>query len=122
MNLFGELKRRNVFRVAAAYLVLAWLLIQVGATLLPMFGAPEWVLRVLVMMLAAGFVAALLFSWIYELTPEGLKREHEVDRNASITHHTGRKLDIAVIAMLVLAIGVALFTQLRGQKNDASGV
>src|SRR5262245_51658200 len=108
MTLFSELKRRNVFRVAATYLVLAWLLLQIADLLLPVFGAPEWVLRVLVLLIAAGFIAALLFSWIYELTPEGLKREHEVNRNESITHATGRKLDVAVIVLLVVAIGMAV--------------
>jgi TolB-like protein len=123
MTLFNELKRRNVFRVGAAYLVLSWLLLQVGALLLPLFGAPEWVVRVLVLLLAAGFVAVLLFSWIYELTPEGLKRDHEVDRNASITSTTGRKLDVAVILLLVPAIGLAGYTQLRARSDavEANG-
>ena len=112
MSLLSELKRRNVFRVAAAYLVLSWLLLQVADLLLPAFGAPDWVLRVLVLVLCVGLVATVVFSWAYELTPEGLKREHEVDRDASIAQATGRKLDIAVIVLLVVAIGVALFTRL----------
>jgi TolB-like protein/Tfp pilus assembly protein PilF len=106
MTLFAELRRRNVFRIAVAYVVLAWLLLQVTGLLLPVFGAPDWVMRVLVLVLGAGFIAALVFSWAYELTPEGVKRESEVDRTHSITHHTARKLDIAVIVLLVLAIGL----------------
>ena len=113
MSLLAELKRRNVFRVAAAYLVLSWLLLQVADLLLPAFGAPDWVLRMLVLVLCVGLVATVVFSWAYELTPEGLKREHEVDRNTSIAQATGRKLDIAVIALLVVAIGVAIFTRRR---------
>ena len=113
MSLYAELKRRNVFRVALAYLVLAWLLVQIGSVLLPTFDAPIWVMRVLVLVLAAGFVVAIVFSWVYELTPQGLKRDHEVAPDASIAHHTAKKLDVAVIALLVLAIGVAAYTHLR---------
>lgn len=113
MSLYAELKRRNVFRVALAYLVLAWLLVQVASVLLPTFEAPAWVMRVLVLVLAAGFVVALVFSWVYELTPEGLKRDHEVDPNASIAHQTAKKLDVAVIVLLVLAIGVAAYSHFR---------
>ena len=113
MSLYAELKRRNVFRVALAYLVLAWLLVQVASVLLPTFEAPAWVMRVLVLVLAAGFVVALVFSWVYELTPQGLKRDHEVDPDASIAHQTARKLDVAVIVLLVLAIGVATYTHFR---------
>jgi TolB-like protein/Flp pilus assembly protein TadD len=113
MKLLTELKRRNVFRVALAYLVLAWLLMQVASVLLPTFGAPGWVMRVLVLVLAAGFVVAIVFSWVYELTPEGLKRDHEVHPDASIAHQTAKKLDLAVIVLLVLAIGVATYTHFR---------
>src|SRR5688572_23595376 len=110
MSLFNELKRRNVIRVAAAYLVLAWLVAQVAGLLLPTFEAPPWVMRVLVLVLMLGFVGAVVFSWAFELTPEGLKREHEVERDASITHLTARKLDLAVIVMLVVAVGFTAYT------------
>ncbi len=109
MRLLAELRRRNVFRVAVAYAVLAWLLLQIAALLLPVFGAPEWVMRVLVLVLGAGFIAALVFSWAYELTPEGVRRESEVDRAHSVTHDTARKLDVAVIVLLVMAIGLFAF-------------
>ena len=78
MNFLAELKRRNVIRMAGLYLVGAWLVIQVAATLLPTFDAPAWVMKVLVALLAIGFAAALVFSWLYELTPDGLKRDGEV--------------------------------------------
>ena len=102
MSFFAELKRRNVIRMAGLYLVGAWLIIQIAETLLPIFDTPGWVLKVLVVLLAIGFLPALVFSWLFELTPDGLKRESEVDRSQSIVDHTARKLDIAVIAMLVI--------------------
>ena len=81
MNLssfFAELKRRNVLRMAGLYLVGAWLVVQVAGTVLPMFGAPEWLPRTIVVLLAIGFVPAVIFSWVFELTPQGLKREDDV--------------------------------------------
>jgi len=117
-----ELKRRNVLRVALAYLVLSWLLVQVGSVLLPTFEAPTWVMRVVVLLLAAGFVVTLVFSWVFELTPEGLKRESEIDRSESITHRTARKLDIAVIVLLVAAIGVAVATRGGGPVGARSAL
>jgi len=104
MSLFEELKRRNVIRMAGLYVVGAWLVTQVAGTVLPMFGAPDWIGRSLVVLLAIGFVPTMLFSWIYELTPEGLKRESEVDRDASITSLTARRIDRSITVMLVLAL------------------
>ncbi len=105
MSLFEELKRRNVFRVAIAYVILAWLMAQVAEMLLETFGAPEWVLKTLLVFFLVGFPFALFFAWAFELTPEGLKKEKDVDRTASITPQTGHKLDRTIIAVLVLAIG-----------------
>ena len=105
MSLFQELKRRNVFRMAGLYVVVAWLFTQVAGTVLPMFGAPEWIGRSIVLLLVIGFVPTLLFSWIYELTPEGLRRESEVDRSESITSLTGRRIDRSITVVLVLALG-----------------
>ena len=104
MSLFGELKRRNVFRVGAAYLVASWLIIQVSETIFPLFGL-EAAARIVVVVLAVGFVPALVFAWAFELTPEGLKMERDVDRSASITPQTGRKLDRLIMAVLALALG-----------------
>jgi adenylate cyclase len=104
MSLFEELKRRNVIRMGGLYVVGAWLVTQVAGTVLPMFGAPDWIGRSIVVLLALGFVPTMLFSWIYELTPEGLKRESEVDRSASITSVTGRRIDRSMTVMLVLAL------------------
>ena len=84
MSFFAELKRRNVFRMAGLYLVGAWLLVQVASTVLPMFGAPDWLPRSIVILLAIGFLPALIFSWVFEMTPQGLKRDEDVPPEQSI--------------------------------------
>jgi adenylate cyclase len=108
-NFFVELKRRNVIRMAGLYLVGAWLIVQVAGTVLPMFGAPEWLPRTIVILLAIGFVPAVIFSWVFELTPEGLKREEDVARERSITPRTGRRMDRMIIVVLILALGYFAF-------------
>lgn len=105
MSFFAELKRRNVFRVGAAYLVVAWLLMQVAATVIPALHLPEWIVTTVALFLIIGLPLALIFAWAFELTPEGLKREVEVEPAESITHRTGRKLDFLIIGVLVLALG-----------------
>jgi TolB-like protein/Tfp pilus assembly protein PilF len=105
MNLFTELKRRNVIRMAGLYLVGAWLAVQVAATLLPVFGAPEWVMKVLVGLLALGFLAALVFSWVFELTPTGLKRDDEVAANESIAPQTAQRMNRMLLVVMTLALG-----------------
>jgi TolB-like protein/cytochrome c-type biogenesis protein CcmH/NrfG len=102
--LFAELRRRNVVRVAALYLIAAWLMMQVADVLFSMIGVPEGSGKLLLALLALGFPIALIFAWVYELTPEGLKKQHEVDRNSSIVRETGRKLNIAIGALAVIAI------------------
>jgi TolB-like protein len=104
-NFFAELKRRNVVRMAGLYLVGAWLLVQVAGTVLPMFGAPDWLPRSIVILLAIGFVPALIFSWVFELTPQGLKRDEDVPPEQSIAPQTGRRMDRVIIAVLLLALG-----------------
>lgn len=108
-NFFAELKRRNVVRVAGLYLVGAWLIVQVSGTLLPMFDAPAWVARSIVTLLAIGFIPALVFSWAFELTPSGLKRDEEVTPAESIAPQTGRRIDRLIIAALVLALAYFCF-------------
>jgi len=107
MSLLRELKRRNVFRVGAAYIVFAWLIIQVAETIFPLFGFGDGPARLVVILLAIGFIPALIFAWAFELTPQGLVREHEVDREHSITPKTGQKLDRTI--MLVLGLALAYF-------------
>ena len=104
MPLIAELRRRNVFRVAAAYLVVGWLLTEVLTTILPTLGAPNWAARAVILTFAFGFIPAVVLSWVFELTPDGIKREHEVDRNDSVTNKTGRKLDYVTISGVVLAV------------------
>ncbi|HEY5775013.1 MAG TPA: hypothetical protein VIS57_02905 [Xanthomonadales bacterium] len=105
MSLFNELKRRNVFKVGAAYVVVAWLIIQVVDVVINNIGAPDWVFRVILLLLAIGLPVILLFAWAFEMTPEGLKREKQVDRSESITNQTGRKLDFMIIGVLLLGLG-----------------
>ncbi len=106
---FEELKRRNILRVAAAYVVAAWLLIQVAETTFPLFGFDETPARIVVIVLAIGFIPALIFAWAFELTPEGLRKEKDIDRSLSIASHTGKKLDRAIIVVLTLALGYFAF-------------
>src|SRR5213595_4333822 len=106
---FTELKRRNVIRMAGLYLVGAWLLTQVASTVLPMFGAPDWLPRTIVILLAIGFLPALVFSWVFEMTPQGLKRDEEVAPEQSIAPQTARRMDRMIIVVLVLALGYFAF-------------
>src|SRR5213075_2491120 len=95
--------------MAGLYLVGAWLLTQVASTVLPMFGAPDWLPRTIVSLLAIGFIPALIFSWVFELTPQGLKRDEDVRPEESIAPQTARRMDRMIIAVLVLALGYFVF-------------
>jgi adenylate cyclase len=120
-NFFTELKRRNVIRMAGLYLVGAWLLTQVASTVLPMFGAPDWLPRSVVILLAIGFLPALIFSWIFELTPEGLKRDQDVPMEQSIAPQTARRMDRMIIGVLVLALAYfAVDKFLLNQRREKS--
>ncbi len=109
MGLVSELRRRNVFRVAIAYLIVAWLILQVGDTLAPALRLGDWVNSALAFFLILGFPIALIFAWAFEITPQGLKKEKDVDRTQSVSRLTGRKLDFAIIALLATAILVLVF-------------
>ena len=104
MSLIAELKRRNVFRVGAAYAIVGWLLLEVASVILPALHLPDWALTLLVVFVVAGFPLALIVAWAFELTPEGIKRESAVDPAESITQRTSRKLDFAIIGLLVIAV------------------
>jgi TolB-like protein/Tfp pilus assembly protein PilF len=121
MSLISELKRRNVFRVALLYLVAGWVILQVSQLLFDVLKLPDWTSRLVLGLLMLGFPLALIFSWVYELTPEGLKREHEIDRNQSVTHATARKLDMVVGALLVVAIGMLAFDRYADRERTAGG-
>ena len=104
-GLIEELKRRNVFRVGVAYVVIAWVIAQVAELALDSFAAPDWVMKTLLLVLALGLPLALFFAWAFEMTPEGIKKEKDVDRSQSITHTTAHKLDRVIIVVLVAALG-----------------
>ena len=104
MTFFQELKRRNVVRVAVAYVLLGWAVLQGADFLLDLTGAPDWVIRALAVIGLVGLPFALFFAWAFEITPEGIKREHEVDRSQSVTPQTGRKLNAIIIGLLVFII------------------
>jgi len=112
MGLFGELKRRNVFRVAIAYLIAAWLLIQLADILIPMLDLPEWVARLILLLLLILFVPTLIAAWALEMTPEGLKLEKNVTREESITPRTGKKLNAITMGILALAVVILLVDKL----------
>ncbi len=95
-----ELKQRNVIRVGSAYAVAAWLLVQVADIGLESFDAPPWVMRALIIALGLGFLLAVFLAWVYELTPEGIKRESEIDRSQSPSGTAGRRLDFVKIGLL----------------------
>src|SRR6476469_4300974 len=112
-NFFAELKRRNVYKVAVAYAVIAWLLIQAASILFPTFEAPAWVMKVFVVVIVLGFPAALILAWAFELTPEGIKRAEDVTPEDSITRKTGRKLIGITLALALIAAGLFTFQFLR---------
>jgi TolB-like protein len=121
MTFVAELKRRNVIRMAGLYLVGAWLIVQVAGTLLPVFEAPSWVMKTLVGLLAVGFVPALMFSWVFELTPEGIKRDAEVKPGESIAPQTARRMDRMIIAVLAIALAFFAFDRLvLAPRRDAA--
>jgi TolB-like protein/Flp pilus assembly protein TadD len=116
-SFFAELKRRNVYKVAVAYAVVSWLLIQAASILLPTFEAPAWVMKVLVLVIIFGFPVALIFSWAFQITPEGIKLESEIEPNKSIARRTGRKIVAVTIALAVVAAGLFVY-QLVRSKSD----
>ena len=105
MSFFQELQRRNVFKVTIAYIVVAWLVAQVLQLIFESFGTPDWVMKTVLVLMAAGMAFAVFFAWAFEMTPEGLKREHEIDRSESIAPQTGKKLNNLIIAVMALALG-----------------
>jgi TolB-like protein/Tfp pilus assembly protein PilF len=119
-NFFAELKRRNVYKVAVAYAVVAWLLIQAASIFFPAFDAPPWVMKIFIIVIIFGFPVALIFSWAFEITPEGIKLESEIEPSKSIARWTGRKIVAVTIALAVVAAGLFVY-QLVRSKSEASG-
>jgi TolB-like protein/Tfp pilus assembly protein PilF len=124
-NFFAELKRRNVYKVAVAYAVVAWLVIQAASIFLPAFNAPQWAMQIIILILVIGFPVALAFSWAFEITPEGIKLESEIEPTKSIARRTGRKIVAATIALAVVAAGLFVYQLVRTRstitaRQDAS--
>ncbi len=124
MSFFKELKRRNVFRVGIAYVLIGWLLLQAADFAFDLVGAPNWVIQSLSIVVVIGLPVALFFAWAFELTPEGIKREHEVDRSQSITPHTGKKLNGAIVVLMALDIAYLLFDKfsISGPEKEIAGI
>jgi TolB-like protein/Tfp pilus assembly protein PilF len=118
-NFFAELKRRNVYKVAIAYAVVAWLVMQIATQVFPFLEIPNWAIRLVIMLIVIGFPIALVIAWAFELTPEGIKRTEDVDLSKSITRKRGRKLDFFIIAVLLLVIGILLFQRLHPNASPA---
>jgi hypothetical protein len=122
MSLFAELKRRNVFRVGIAYVVVSWLVLQVCDVILNNIEAPGWVFRVILLLLAVGFPVILVFAWAFELTPEGIKREKQADRSESITPQTGARLNRVITMALNAALAyIAVDKFFLGETRDKAG-
>src|SRR5213595_2327939 len=117
-NFFAELKRRNVYKLAIAYAVVSWLLIQAASIFLPAFDAPPWVMKIFIIVVIFGFPVALIFSWAFEITPEGIKLESEIEPSKSIARRTGRKIVAVTIALAVVAAGLFVY-QLVGRDRRA---
>jgi TolB-like protein/Tfp pilus assembly protein PilF len=114
---FAELKRRNVYRVAITYGVVAWLIIQIATQVLPFFEVPNWGIRLIVLFILFGFPFALIFAWAFELTPEGIKRTADIPLPESVTRSTGRKLELTIIGVLVAIIGVLVVQHSRSKET-----
>jgi TolB-like protein/Flp pilus assembly protein TadD len=108
-NFFVELRRRNIYRVAVAYAIVAWLVIQVATQTFPFLEIPNWCVRLVIILLALGFPIALILAWAYELTPEGIKRADEIPPDEAIKRHSGRKLNGLIIGVLVCAVLFLLY-------------
>lgn len=117
MSLIEELRRRNVLRVAAAYAVVSWILIEAGSVLMPTFGLPPWLFKIYVLVVIAGFLVAVVFAWIFEVTPEGVKREKDIKFAAAEARESGRKLDFCIIALLVVALGISITFNVTGVRD-----
>jgi TolB-like protein len=121
MNFFSELKRRNVYKVAVAYAVVSWLLIQVATQVFPFFEIPNWTVQLVVLLAVIGFPIALVLAWAFEITPEGIKREGEIDRSKSIARKTGRKLTAFIAVLGAVAAGLMIFRFVHSRGNSETG-
>lgn len=121
MSLFSELKRRNVFKIGAAYLIVAWLLMQVAALAVPALRLPEWVTTFVVFILMLGFPVALLLAWAFEVTPEGIKKTKDVPLEKSVRKLRGQKINFAIIGLLAVAVVVLLVERTQTDRVEPPG-
>jgi serine/threonine-protein kinase len=119
-NFFAELKRRNVYRAAAAYGVVGWLLVQIATQVFPFFDIPNWTIRMVIVGLLLGFPVVLVVAWIYELTPEGLQRTDDIPPGQSMGRHAGRRIDFAIIAVLLAVIAFMSWQHFRGRTTTGA--
>ena len=119
MSLFAELQRRNVIRVGIAYGVASWVILQIVDVVSPILELPAWAPKLVLLILLVGLVPALIFAWAFEMTPEGLKKESDVDRSDSIAGKTGKKLDYIIIATLAIAVVLLLADREYNEASDA---
>ena len=120
MSFYDELKRRNVFRVGVAYIVASWVFLQVADLVLEAINAPDWVLQALMMLVALGFIAALIIAWAYEMTPEGLKREQDADPNRVASTYTADKLNRITIGLVIAAVLIVAVDRLVPEEEMGS--
>jgi len=121
-SFFAELKRRNVIRVAIAYGIVGWVLTEIASVVFDAFNFPDWGIQLFISFVVLGFPLVLIFAWAFEMTPEGIKRERDIDRSQSITPQTGRKLDRAIIALLVVALGYFVATHDWGTRPEPADI
>ena len=120
-NFFAELKRRNVYKVAIAYAVVGWLVIQVSSTILPTFHAPEWVVQTLIVIVALGFPIALVIAWAFEMTPEGIKRTKDIRPDEKIPQWSARKFAAFILVVVICAAALLGYQVFRAKPTQASG-
>ncbi len=119
-NFFAELRRRNIYKVAIAYAMVAWLLVQIATQTFPIFEIPSWCVRLVIVLLLLGFPIAMIFTWAYEITPEGIKRTEDLTPEESIKGTTGRKLNSLIIGVLLCAIAFLVFQRFRRGDGPAA--
>ena len=122
MSFLGELKRRNVIRMALLYVVAGWVVLQIADVLFDPLGLPSWTFRLVLGLLLLGFPFALIFAWVFEMTPEGLKRERDVDRSNSVVTQTGRKMNTVIVALLLVAIAGLVLDRLIPERGQRAAV
>ena len=121
-SFFEELQRRNVIKATIAYVVVSWVIIQVISIVLPTIGAPDWVMKTLMTLLVMGFPLWVFFSWVYEVTPEGLKKTQQISNDQSISNTTNKRLNILILVGIVAAIAVTIFKPSSGYVSSSSNV